>query len=388
MMKSVNNLSDLIQGAANKQQPPFLGGLTVAEFLQEYWQKKPLFVKNAFADFEDLLSPDELAGLACEDDVQSRLVKHQRGKWQLQQGPFAEDTLTSLPAKGWALLVQSVNHHLPEAERLMRQFDFIPQARLDDLMMSFAPDGGGVGPHFDSYDVFLIQGLGKRLWKISEQTDLSLVPDAPLRILQHFDTCQEYYVEPGDLLYLPPKLAHWGIAIGNCMTYSVGFRAPSAQELGREFLGYLQDNITLQGMYQDADLQPQNESARVSAQMVQKVSQMLQSIRWDTPLVEAFLGSYLSEPKPHVVFDPPRRISLAAFMQRVQPRGVALHGKTIMLIAGDTLYINGEALNAALNTPALRQLANRRALAHMADLNQQEWQQLHHWYLAGVLQPI
>ncbi|HYD33010.1 MAG TPA: cupin domain-containing protein, partial [Methylophilaceae bacterium] len=203
-----------------KSRLDLLGGLTAEQFLQEYWQKKPLLIRNAIPDFSGLLRPEELAGLACEEGVQSRLVSQQRNKWRVEEGPFEEERFLKLPARNWTLLVQEVNHHLDEADALLRRFNFIPYARLDDLMVSYAPDEGGVGPHFDSYDVFLLQGQGKRLWRISEQKDLSLIADAPLRILKHFETEQEWLLGPGDMLYLPPHIAHWGIAKGDCMTYS------------------------------------------------------------------------------------------------------------------------------------------------------------------------
>ena len=164
---------------AKDQALQLLGGLTPTQFLAEYWQKKPLLIKNAIPDFMGLLSPEDLAGLACEDEVQSRIVLQKGEKWTLKNGPFDEQDFSKLPNKDWTLLVQSVNHYLPEATELLQQFDFIPHTRLDDLMVSYAPDGGGVGPHFDSYDVFLLQGQGKRLWRISEQSDLSLVDGAP-----------------------------------------------------------------------------------------------------------------------------------------------------------------------------------------------------------------
>ena len=171
---------------AKNQTLQLLGGLTAVQFLAEYWQKKPLLIKNATPNFAGFLSPEELAGLACEDDVQSRIVQKKGAKWLLKNGPFDDADFSNLPDKDWTLLVQSVNHYLPEATALLQQFDFITHARLDDLMVSYAPDGGGVGPHFDSYDVFLLQGQGQRLWRISEQTDLSLVDGAPLRILKSF----------------------------------------------------------------------------------------------------------------------------------------------------------------------------------------------------------
>jgi 50S ribosomal protein L16 3-hydroxylase len=265
-----------------------LNGLTPEAFLAEYWQKKPLLIKNAIPNFIGLLSPEELAGLACEEDVQARIVQKKSDKWLVKNGPFDDADFTNLPDRDWTLLVQSVNHYLPEAAELLNQFDFIPKSRLDDLMVSYAPDGGGLGAHVDSYDVFLLQGSGYRNWKISRQTDLSLIEDAPLKILKNFVSEQEWILEAGDMLYLPPQISHWGVAVGdNCMTYSIGFRAPKTQELIHEFLSYLQENLneTENRLYSDPDLQLSNQPAAISDAMVNKVSVMLQSFRLPRPFL-------------------------------------------------------------------------------------------------------
>lgn len=363
----------------------YLGGLTVHQFLHEYWQKKPLVIRQALPGFGDTLTPDELAGLACEEDAQSRLVLKNRGKWLLENGPFDEARFARLPKKDWSLLVQGVNHFLPEGAELLRKFNFIPTARLDDLMVSYAPDGGGVGPHFDSYDVFLLQGHGKRLWRVSRQTDMELVEGAPLRILKNFHTEQEWLLEPGDMLYLPPRCAHWGIAIGPCMTWSVGFRAPSAQELGTQFLAYLQEKIQLDGMYADPDIKPQTHPVEISTQMIAKVSAMLKSIRWEKADVVHFLGEYLTEPKAHIVFTPPRRMTLENFKNRLKKQGLALDLKSQMLLSGNNVFINGESVevNAAIH-PLMRQLAEQRALPPVNEPLAMEL--LHQWHQAGYLQ--
>ena len=363
-----------------------LGGLSARQFIEEYWQKKPLLVRNAFPGFGDMLSPNELAGLACEEDVQSRLVLHQRGKWKLEQGPFEEERFAQLPEKGWSLLVQGVNHHLPEADELLHEFDFIPRARLDDLMVSFAPDGGGVGPHFDSYDVFLLQGFGQRMWRISGQGDMTLVPDSPLRILKDFRTDQEWVLNPGDMLYLPPKLAHWGIAVGDCMTYSIGFRAPSAQELATQFLVFLQDRLHLKGLYADPDLEAQSRPAELSGQMLEKVQAMLQGIQWNGDDVADFLGSYLTEPKPHVVFERPRRIGMDKFREQLAKKGLRLDLKSQMLFRGNRIFINGETLQAdGALFKLLAELADKRMLPPSATLPDEAVALLHQWVSAGYL---
>lgn len=377
-----------------------LNGLTPAQFLAEYWQKKPLLIKNAIPNFTGLLSPNELAGLACEDEVQSRIVKYKNGKWIADHGPFNDDDFAKLTDKptqenNWTLLVQSVNHHLPKGAALLQLFDFIPHARLDDLMVSYAPNGGGVGPHFDSYDVFLLQGQGKRLWRISEQADLRLVEGAPLRILQNFDTTQEWLVEAGDLLYLPPHLAHWGIAVTDngvdCMTYSIGFRAPKNQELATEFLGFMQDQlnqdqIVLDGIYQDADLRLQEHAAEIGKEMIAKVSANLQKIQWSDELVAEFLGSYLSEPKADVIFEANKKLSLRAFTEKFANAGIALDLKSQMLFFGDKFYLNGETVSfTGESKNILVTLADKRHLEATLISDALLQKQLYDWYIAGYL---
>lgn len=389
----------------NNQALSLLGGLTPTQFLKEYWQKKPLLIKNAIPDFTGLLSPDELAGLACEDDVQSRIVEYKKGKWSAEHGPFDDSDFAKLPERptkehNWTLLVQSVNHYLPEATALLQQFDFIPHARLDDLMVSYAPDGGGVGPHFDSYDVFLLQGQGKRLWRISEQSDLTLVEGAPLRILKSFDTSQEWLLEAGDMLYLPPHLAHWGIAVSegatDCMTYSIGFRAPKNQELATEFLGFMQDRLNqekliLDGIYQDADLTLQIHPAEIDNKMISKVSANLQKIKWSDDVVAEFLGTYLSDPKADVVFDVHKKIALRSFSEKMTKLGIALDLKSQMLFFGDNFFMNGEGVKFTGEASIILQsLADKRCIL-AADFkayiiqDAQLIQQLYDWYMAGYL---
>jgi 50S ribosomal protein L16 3-hydroxylase len=390
---------------AKNQTLQLLGGLTPAEFLSEYWHKKPLLIKNAIPGFTGLLSPEELAGLACEEEVQSRIVEEINGQWHASHGPFDDEDFARLPEKPdpehrWTLLVQTVNHYLPEASELLQQFDFIPYARLDDLMVSYAPDGGGVGPHFDSYDVFLLQGQGKRLWRVSEQTDLELIAGAPLRILKNFDTAQEWLLEAGDMLYLPPQLAHWGIAVSDgkndCMTYSIGFRAPKNQELATEFLGYMQDKLnqeqlTLAGMYEDADLCLQDHAAEISADMVTKVAENLKKIQWSNTDVADFLGSYLSEPKPDVVFEVNKKMSQSNFNKSLAKYGIRLDLKSQMLFSGNRFYLNGEVVTFTDKSAVIvTKLADNRELS-LDDMNHSQitdeplLQQLHEWYLAGYL---
>ena len=341
-----------------------LNGLKPSQFLSQYWQKKPLLIKNAISDFNGLLSPNELAGLACEEDVQSRIVQNKANKWQLKNGPFAEGDFAKLPLKDWTLLVQSVNHHLQEAAELLSRFNFIPHARLDDLMVSYAPDGGGVGAHIDSYDVFLLQGSGRRNWKISSQTDFALLEDAPLKILKNFCTEQEWTLEAGDMLYLPPQIAHWGVAVGdNCMTYSIGFRAPKKLDLAHEFLAYMQDKLSLDGQFNDPDLSLQKHPAEISENTVAQVKTMLQEIKWNAKDVADFLGCYLTEPKLNVFFDPPTKTTLPRFIKLLATKTLALDLKSQLLFSEDYFYLNGEKLELPPNliTP-MQSFANNKSL--------------------------
>lgn len=368
-----------------------LGGISAETFLKEYWHKKPLLIRGAIPNFEGVLSPNELAGLACEEDVQSRLISAVKKQWKLEQGPFAEKRFAKLPERDWTLLVQSVNHHLPEANDLLQQFNFIPYARLDDLMVSYAPDGGGVGPHYDSYDVFLLQGCGQRLWRISEQEDLSLLEGAPLRILQNFKTEQEFTLSAGDMLYLPPHVAHWGIAIGDCMTYSIGFRAPSAQELVGEFLNYLQEHRKFSGMYADPDLAVQAHPAEIGQGMVRQASSILDELKWSDRDVADFLGLYLTEPKSHLVFDAPKKITLQNFEKRMKGHGIQLSLKSKLLMANNSFYLNGEAVKFDDGSQnLLMKLADARVLSvqdisHASNLSDAFVVGMHDWYLAGFI---
>lgn len=353
---------------ANLKALALLNGLTPAQFLAEYWQKKPLLVKNAIADFKGLLSPDELADLACEEDVQARIIRQVKADWRVQHGPFTESDFAKLPQKNWTLLVQSINHFLPEAADLLSQFNFIPHARLDDLMVSYAPNGGGVGPHVDSYDVFLLQGSGKRNWKISAQKQLTLQKNQPIKVLSHFETAQEWILEPGDMLYLPPQIAHWGTAVGDdCMTYSIGFRAPKTQELMHEFLNYLQDNIQTEGLYADPDLQVQNHPAEISHSMIVNVEKMLKNIQWQQNTVANFLGRYLTEPKLDVVFEAPRKISLDAFTSQLGKKTLRLSLKSQLLFTSTHFYLNGEKLDVPGQlSSCLQDFADQRQLSTQA----------------------
>lgn len=277
-----------------------LGDMPIEEFLRDYWQKKPLLIRNAFPDFESPLAPDELAGLALEEEVESRIVlENGATPWELRNGPFDEKTFEKLPETHWTLLVQAVDQWVPEVNQLLDYFRFIPNWRLDDLMISYAPDKGGVGPHFDYYDVFLLQGLGKRHWKIGQICDSNSprVEGTRLKILSEFHTTDEWVLEPGDMLYIPPGIAHWGTAQGDdCMTYSIGFRAPShadiISEIGQEIALSVEDDLR----YTDPDLTLQENPGEISAKAIEQVRGIV--LQHLTPEKIAFwFGKFMTERK-------------------------------------------------------------------------------------------
>ena len=363
-----------------------LGGLSPTRFLRDYWYKRPLLIRNAVPDFGGLLSADEMQQLAFRDDVESRLIQGRGAHWQLDHGPFRKSDFKRLPKTDWTLLVQSLNHFLPEADALLAHFDFIPHARLDDLMASYAVPGGSVGPHFDSYDVFLLQGQGRRRWQISTQADLTLLDDAPLKILRHFTAEDEWTLGPGDMLYLPPHVAHYGVAEDACMTYSIGFRAPTTEELAQGFLMHLQDTLTLDGRYADPDLRLQAHPGEISRAMLAQIEGMIARIKWTKRDIAEFAGRYLSDPKPNVFFDAPDApLSRTAFNKLAGKTGVALDPKSRLLFAGGRFFINGEAFTpAADETTPLQQLADQRHL--IAPFPAALLERFYEWYAAGWLE--
>jgi 50S ribosomal protein L16 3-hydroxylase len=381
---------------------PLLGNRTPRQFMRRYWQKKPLLIRQAVPGISAPLSRDELFALADLDDVESRLITHFRQAWDLEHGPFAPDELPSVRKRDWTLLVQGVNLHDDRAHALMNLFRFIPDARLDDLMISYATDGGGVGAHFDSYDVFLLQVHGKRRWRISAQRDLSLKPGLPLKVLQDFEPEEEWVLEPGDMLYLPPHIAHDGIAEGECMTCSIGFRAPSTHELTAQFLYHLAERMEetqagakttkADARYRDPQQPPVDHPAALPALLVERVGSILAHVSWNEADIARFLGSYLSEPKSNVVFDPPQRaLNEQKFVERAKRTGVRLDRKTILLYDAKSYFVNGEA--ATLSAKAkkwLPELADTRRLEAKRFVTLTDdsamTSLLHEWYCAGWIQ--
>ncbi|UCB53999.1 MAG: cupin domain-containing protein [Thiotrichales bacterium] len=290
--------------------PPFPGELTAETFLQEYWQKKPLLVRNAFPDIRSPLTADELAGLACDEDTNARIVfeQHEQGHWHVIHGPLNEDDFSDLPDKNWTLLVTDVEKHVPEARQLIDRFRFIPDWRIDDLMVSYAPEGGSVGPHTDAYDVFLIQTQGQRRWMINSEFDDACIEGTELRILERFTAAEDWILEPGDMLYLPPNIAHHGVALNECMTCSVGFRAPSYAGLVSEFAETIAADLDAESRYQDPDLVCQVSPAEISRRALGTIkSRIAERLTIEDDRFVRWFGEYSSEPRAGIHPFPPER---------------------------------------------------------------------------------
>ena len=279
-----------------------LGEHTPQEFLDTYWQKKPLLVRGALPEFRSPIEPGELAGLACEEDVESRLILEEGGAepWELRLGPFEEEDFLNLPETNWTVLVQEVDRLLPEVGELLDRFRFVPNWRIDDVMVSYAPTGGNVGAHIDSYDVFLLQGLGKRRWMWGETPveDEEIVPDIDVRILQEFEADHEAVLAPGDMLYLPPRIAHHGVSMDDeCMTYSIGFRAPSHEALVADFLQFALEQVDPDARYADPGLDRPEHPGAIGEDALQKVRSLLRGLTEDDETIDRWFGSYVTQPR-------------------------------------------------------------------------------------------
>ena len=374
-----------------------LGGLSPQRFMRTHWQRKPLLVRQALPGISAPLARGDLFELAGRDDVESRLVIRQGDDWSLRRGPLPRRALPPLKQRHWTLLVQGLVLHVPAARALLERFRFVPDARLDDLMMSYATDGGGVGPHLDAYDVFLIQVHGRRRWRIGRPADASFVEDLPLRILQHFEPEQEWLLEPGDMLYLPPRWAHDGLAEGECMTCSVGFRAPARQTLAADLLARLADAaaeaadacddfsaggeraVRLRDVGQHATATP----ARLPTSLLDFARTAVERALSDPDDLALALGESLSEPKPDVVFEP------GAALRPGQ--GLRLSARTRMLYDERHVYINGESFRAGGRDAALmRQLADERRLpsADCKRLSAEARGLVAGWAEAGWVEPL
>ena len=364
-----------------------LGARNARRFLKEFWQQKPLLARRVQLQLGAAIDRAQLIELACRDDVDSRLVIHARQTWHVEHGPFRRRDIAQLPPRNWTLLVNGVENFIPAARALQMQFGFVPYARQDDVMVSYAAPGGSVGPHYDGYDVFLLQGAGARRWQVSSQRDLALIEGAPLKILRRFRPQRAWTLKTGDLLYLPPRHAHHGVALDNCITWSIGCRAPSRQEMAARFLDFLQDHLQLDGGYRDPGLKLQRDPAAIGNTMLHQVRAMVGAIRWSAADIERCLGEYLTEPRPNLVFARARRMPAAQFARAASTRGVQLDLKSRMLFSGRTVFINGESVTVdAATGKTLHELANRRSLPPATRIDATTRELLYQWHRAGYIE--
>ncbi|MBI1625569.1 MAG: cupin domain-containing protein [Comamonas sp.] len=359
-----------------------LGGLTASQFMRKHWHKKPLLVRQAIPGFKAPIPRARLLAMAGEEGVESRLIQQLDGdNWKLSHGPLSRRSLPALTKPGWSVLVQGVDMHDDKAHELLQQFRFVPEARLDDLMISFATDKGGVGPHFDSYDVFLLQAHGKRRWRIGRQKDLSLQEDKPLKILANFEPEEEFVLEPGDMLYLPPKWAHDGVAEGECMTYSIGFRSPDRGEMGRELLLRMSDEPDEPEnpvIYRDPKQEAVSNPAEIPAGMYDFAREALQKALAEPLALERALGEYLSDPKPNVWFEHGDENGMF--------ESVVLDRRTRMMYDAKHIFINGESyLAGGRDATLMRKLADTRMLSRkdLASASDDALELLSSWFDAG-----
>jgi 50S ribosomal protein L16 3-hydroxylase len=361
-----------------------LGGLSPAAFMRKHWQKQPLLVRQAWPGAVPPLSRAALFELAGSEDVESRLIVHAQGQWRVRCGPLPRRALPPISRPGWTLLVQGLDLHVAAAHALLAPFRFLPAARLDDLMVSWASPGGGVGPHIDSYDVFLLQVQGQRRWRIGRVKQPRLVEGAPLKLLQDFQPTQEWLLSPGDMLYLPPGWGHDGVAEGgDCMTCSVGLRAPAAGELARELLSRLADEgdgeTASLALYRDPDQPATTAPGALPAALLEFARSAIASRLGDPDALARVFGELLTDPKPQVWFEADAGDAAA---------GVRLDRRSRMLYDDRHAFINGEAFRAAgRDAAAMRMLADSGALgaAQVARLSAAARALLDAWLAAGWL---
>ena len=392
MTRSPNTLQPPSVPAAMDMPLTLLGGLSAPQFMKKHWQKKPLLVRQAIAGFKPLLTRAQLFDLSRQEDVESRLIvqtlstaagksrkKTATPAWTLEHGPFAKGAFPPVDQSGWTLLVQGVDLHNDALHQLLNRFRFVPDARLDDVMISWASDNGGVGPHFDSYDVFLLQASGKRRWRIGRQKNLDLQPDMPLKILAHFEPEQEFELDAGDMLYLPPRWAHDGVAVGEgCMTYSVGFRVPQRASLASELALRMTDAFEDATLYKDSAQPATQTPAHIPETLHAFAQDALQRLLSDRDSLACALGEVMTDPKPKVWFEEPLADWNGGPLQ--------LDRRTRMMYDDRHIFINGDSFRAAgADARLMRRLADTRRLdvADLARCSGAAKALLAEWYGAG-----
>ncbi len=366
---------------------PLLGGLSPAAFMRRHWQKKPCLIRQAIPGVKPPLSRTELFALAERDDVETRLMLQRQGAWELRHGPFTRRQIPALNQPGWTLLIQGLDLQVPAAHALLQQFRFVPEARLDDLMISYASDGGGVGAHLDSYDVFLLQVSGRRRWRVGPVKDATLVPDMPVKLLANFEPTEEWVLEPGDMLYLPPRWGHDGIAEGpDCMTCSIGFRTPTTTEMAREVLQRMID--ALEAPEKEPHYRDPAQTATATPGLIPEALQtftqkaVIAALN-DSRSLACALGETLTEPKAIVWFEGGEALAPG--------QGLRLDMRSKMMYDADHVFINGESFRAAgRDARLMRQLADQRALSaqECAGLSPGARELVEEWALSGWMHGV
>ena len=363
----------------------FNTGMSQQQFLDEYWQKKPLLIKQAFVDFESPISPDDLAGLAYEPEIESRLIEEngQDGPWQVTLGPLSEDHFARLPATNWTLLVQFVDKHLPELQSILDPFRFLPDWRRDDLMISYAPEQGTVGPHTDGYDVFLLQALGTRRWQIGDSPliEPTIIEGLDVQILTEFTADQTWDLQPGDMLYLPPHFAHHGVAMNDCMTFSIGFRAPSQIDMLDAVVNTMLEHGLGKTRYNDSDLVLSTHSAQIDEQAITRLKNMLhQAIDDAEPILASALGKFVTETKSSLsavveesLCDLPTIGELSQQFEQGDILQRSLYCRFAWLVneQGGQLFLAGEAYPVGV-----KGIAHLTRLTEQNELTVTDWQQI------------
>lgn len=364
---------------------PLLARFDADTFLRDHWQKKPLLIRRAWAEWSNPLAPDELAGLACEEGVESRLVQRADDSWSIEHGAFPESRFGKLHEANWTLLVQAVDQFVPAVAALIEPFRFVPDWRIDDVMVSIAARGGGVGPHFDQYDVFLVQGLGKRRWRIGAMCDADtpLLANDDVRLLADFEALEEHVLEPGDILYVPPGIAHDGIAESDdCMTYSIGFRAPSRSELIAHFCDHVLGTLEDDDRYADPDLPRQANPGEIAPAALARLHAMIADTLQDREAFARWFGAFVTTPKyPELDWAPDEAVSPDELRRRLEA-GEGLHrnaasrfsfirrgdGRLMLFVDGQSHACSGEVATVAEALCAQGSLTIEPALRGLDDV--------------------
>tara|TARA_A100000164_G_scaffold380351_1_gene427475 strand:+ start:639 stop:1763 length:1125 start_codon:yes stop_codon:yes gene_type:complete len=360
-----------------------LGNITFEEFFQKFWGKKPLLIQNAIINEKNILNKKEILNLAKKEDVETRVIENKKNKYKLNNGPFRKVVPLK---KNWTILINGANLHNEKVNQFLNKFRFIPDNYLDDLMISYACDRGGVGPHFDSYNVFLFQAFGTKIWQISNQKNLSLLPNQDLKILKEFFPSEEFNLKCGDMLYLPPKIAHNGISNGESITYSIGFKSPEWSEILESFSEFLFEKLNHKEVYSLQELKKTNFPSKIDDDLIKKIKNKINT-ELKNININVFLGEYFSEPKLSVFFSKPQnKLTKIEFKKNIKKLGFKLNKKTKMLYIKNYVFINGETILMPSKSKKLFiNLANQRVvLENQSDFFPDNFLQIiYEWYLDG-----